>query len=338
MSLPRFAYLSAHVLLCAALAQACTYPKVLGDAPPDGESSSGTDSTGAPTPSTGDEPPGLVCDNPNYTCETPWNCDSVECGAPGSPFDADGCLRKTCTDSPCDADEICYSVEQASECSVEISGCTYDPQTDVCACEYTDACTTRHCIPADEGPPVECPQITDETACLAAGCSEFHTLTYWRLDENNQCVIDDEAPTCLWFPGDAWGGAESPAPFYEKATGRVVYFGTDWLVPPHGWGDCDDPDAPPACECVGMCSDLQAQADLFREQDKPCNDDSDCANAEAICYYRDTCGSLGVHKDNLDAWNALHAQLDASNCCDGAALCAAGVICENNRCVAKFGL
>src|SRR5262249_37294303 len=148
----------------------------------------------------------------------------------------------------------------------------------------------------------------------------------------------DTAPTCLWFPGDAWGGADSPAPFYEKATGLVVYFGTDWLVPPHGWGDCDDPDAPPPCDCVGMCSDLPAQADLFREQDKPCNDVSDCANAEAICYYRDTCGNVGVHKDNLDAWNALHAQLDASDCCDGAALCAAGVTCENNRCVTKFGL
>ncbi|PCC75360.1 hypothetical protein SAMN02745121_03914 [Nannocystis exedens] len=338
--MPRFTYLSTLFMLSAALAPACTYPKVLGEAPLEGDTSSGTDTSSPGTdtamPSTDGDPPG-ACGNPAFTCSQPVDCEQWDCGALASPFDADGCLRPTCTDSPCAADEICYSVEQPSECPVGVVACGDDPQTGECVCELSDACTTKHCIPADEGPPVECPAITDEAACLAAGCSEFAAgVPLYRLDEGQQCILDEIVPACLWFPGDSWGGPDAPGTFYDKATGRATQFGTDWVVPPHGWGDCDDPDAPPVCACVGQCIDLQAEGDHLLAIDKPCNDVSDCVLADAICYAGDTCGSVGVHKDNIDAWNALHAQLETSSCCDGAAACGSDLACENNRCVAVF--
>lgn len=71
-------------------------------------------------------------------------------------------------------------------------------------------------------------------------------------------------------------------------------------------------------------------------EDKPCEDDSDCALAEAICFNADTCGNVGVHKDNLAAWDTLHAELESLGCCDGAAACAAGVACVDNRWVAAL--
>jgi len=337
--MPRFTYSTLRVLLVsAALAPAaCTFPKGLGDAPNidgDTDSSGGTASTTMPT--TGDEPPQL-CDNPAYACAGPPDCEQWNCGALDSPFDAAGCLRQTCFDSPCAADEICYGVEQAGECDVHVIGCADDPEQGVCSCEHTDDCWTRHCIPADEGPPAECPQIDDEAECDAAGCSEWDSsLDFWRVDENDQCVLDETAPRCLWFPGDAWGGAASPGPFYEKATGRAVMFGTAWIDPPHGWGKCGDPDAPPACKCVGLCVDLQSQAAQFLHDDLPCDDVSDCAFAEGICFDADTCGNVGVHKDSLAEWNSLHGELEASGCCDGANACGASLACENNRCVAVF--
>ncbi|WP_434427823.1 hypothetical protein [Nannocystis pusilla] len=340
MPLLRFSYHSALLMLSAALAQpSCTYPQVLGDAPPGSDTSGSTDTSGSPGTGTLDPPTGGepgVCDNPAFTCSQPIDCEQWDCGALASPFDAGGCLRPSCSDSPCAADELCYSVEQPGECPAEIVGCGDDPEAGACVCEFSDACTTRHCIPADEGPPVECPPLTDKDACLAAGCSEFYTLTYWRIDAG-ECVIDQQAgPACVWFPTDTWGGSASPGPFYEKATGRAVEFQTIWDVPPHGWGDCTDPDAPPACACIGQCESLQQQAAAFLDADKPCVDASDCAFADAICFQGNTCGNVGVHKDNLDAWNTLHGQLGTDSCCSGANACGADLACENNRCVAVF--
>lgn len=193
--------------------------------------------------------------------------------------------------------------------------------------------------PTTGGEPLadECSQIVDKAECDAAGCSEFYAdLTFWRLDENDHCVQDDSAPRCLWFPGDTWGGNASPGPFYEKATGLAVMFEIDWTDPPHGFGKCGDPDAPPACKCVTQCVDLQSQAAQFLEDDLPCNDVSDCVMADAICFNADTCGAVGVHKDSLEAWSALDDELDSLGCCDGANACGPSLACENNRCKAVF--
>lgn len=339
MSLPRFTYSSIRLLLVPLALSACSFPKVLGDGPDeaDTDTSSGTGSPGSTTmPTTGDEPP-LVCDNPAYACSQTPDCEHWNCGALGSPFDADGCLRQNCEDTPCAADEICYGVSNTKSCPIGPNGCTEDTQTATCACEYAENCTTAHCIPADEGPPVECPLITDEAECDKAGCSEWDSgLGFWRVDENDECVLDEVAPRCLWFPGDAWGGTATPGSFYEKATGRAVSFGTDWAEPPHGWGDCGDPDAPPACKCVGFCADTQAEAAEFLENDKPCTDVSDCVLADAVCFSDNTCSSVGVHKDSLAGWNEIHTTLDSFGCCEGGNPCGPSLACENQRCVAVF--
>lgn len=358
MSLPRFAYLSPLFAISAALAlSACTYPKVLGDGQLDedtdtlatSDTSGGPGTTGDPntttgtTSTTGNEPsttdgdPPGVCDNPAYGCSQPPDCAEWNCGASASPFDADGCLRQDCLDSPCGADEICYHVEDKdASCDVRLTGCSEDPQNNVCTCEVTDDCYAAHCIPADEGPPVECPLIKEEAACLAADCNQFAMIQLHRLDENQQCVLDEVFPACLWFPANYVGGADAPGYYYEKATGRAGEHPAQWIDVPAGWGSCSDPDAPPACACVDQCIDFQAQADSMLEQDKPCNDVSDCVLAEAMCYQSDTCGNVGVHKDTLADWDALHTHIQSTGCCDGAAPCGATLACENNRCVAVF--
>ncbi|MBZ5709113.1 hypothetical protein [Nannocystis pusilla] len=335
MSLPRFTYSSLRLLFVpAALAlSACPFPKVLGDGPAAADTD--TDTSSGTMPTTGDEPP-RVCDNPAYACSQPPDCEYWKCGALGSPFDADGCLRQNCEDTPCAADEICYGVGNTNDCPIGPEGCTEDPQTATCTCELASNCSTGHCIPADEGPPVECPLITDEAECKAE-CSEWYPgIGFWRVDENDECVQDEAAPRCLWFPGDAWGGTATPGSFYEKATGLATMFGTDWFVPPHGWGDCGDADAPPACKCVGFCSQQQGFVAEVLENDLPCDDVSDCVLADAVCFSENTCGSVGVHKDNVDTWNGAHSDLQALGCCEGADPCGATLACEDQRCVALF--
>ncbi len=313
----------------AALAlSACAFPKVLGDSPLD----SSTGGTGGTTsePGVTDGSPG-VCDNPAFTCTEPLDCEKHRCGAIDSPFDASGCLRPSCEDAPCGADEICYSVADSDDCPV-VSCADADG---ACSCQLDDDCTTRFCVPADEGPPVECAKITDEAACAAAGCSEFTTIVGTTIVDG-QCVPGEVTPLCMWFPGDAWGGTATPGAFYELATGAATQFPTDWFEPPHGWGDCGDPGAPPACGCFSVCALAQDQAADFLDADKPCADVSDCVQADAVCYDGNTCGSVGVHKDSQSAWQDLHDGLGAFECCAGADPCGATLACENQRCVVAF--
>ena len=204
-----------------------------------------------------------------------------------------------------------------------------------CACEFDPACEDRHCIPADEGPPVECPGITDEAACLAAGCSEFTTVAPWTIVDG-ACVQGPSEPLCMWFPGDAWGGTATPGSFYEKATGEAVRFGTDWIDPPNGWGDCGDPEAPPACECVGTCALAQKEGDGFLANDLPCESASDCVLADAVCYAGNTCGSVAVNQASAEDWGNIEANLAELGCCAGADPCGASVACEDQRCVVQF--
>lgn len=241
MSMLHFAYRSLPILILLGLApSACVYPQVVGDNPLDDSTSGGDTSGGVTTdPQTTDGPP-LVCDSPDIACTKPFDCEQWNCGAIDSPIDASGCLRPSC---PCGPGELCYSVSM-NDCPDEAS-CA--DEGDVCSCAVRD-CNTSYCIPADQGPPVECAKITDKDACLAAGCSEFTTVVYASV-ESDMCVFGEVTPLCMWFPGDAWGGPATPGSFYEIATGRATSFGTDWLEPPHGFAHCTAD--VPACGCVG---------------------------------------------------------------------------------------
>lgn len=335
-------FLSALFVLPAALAvSACTYPKVFGDAPDENDSvATGIiDDTAEPTT----EGSPLVCANPAFTCSGPVDCEQWaahgSCGPVTSQFDAAGCLRPSCADSPCAADELCYlyNADEPIHCAVDLLACA--DQGDSCACEVSDACSTQYCIPADEGPPAECPALTDEGACLAAGCDWHEQEAFWSktgVGGTAECLVEEVKPFCTFLPGHNIAPILQEAPLYEKATGRAVLFPLDRELVPHGWGRCGDPDAPSSCDCITVCADKQEAAAAFLDQDKPCDDVSDCALAEAICFNADTCGNVGVHKDNLAAWDALHAELGELGCCDGAAACGAGVACVDNRCVAAF--
>ena len=186
-----------------------------------------------------------------------------------------------------------------------------------------------------DGPPVECDQITDEAACLAAGCSEFTTIVRTTVVDG-ECVAGEVAPLCMWFAGDAWGGTATPGAFYEIASGAATLFSTDWIEPPHGWADCGDPGAPPACACFSVCNQMQNQAAEFLDEDKPCADVSDCVIADAVCYEGNTCASVGVHKDSQAEWEGLHSGLEAPECCAGADPCGGNLACEDQRCVVTF--
>lgn len=317
---------------------ACAIPKILGGNPIDTDSDtdgdgSGTSNSGGTTaePATTGAP--FVCENPEFKCSGPVDCEAFNCGAVGSSFDKDGCLRTSCVDAPCGANEICYGVSTEQNCAV--FGCGGG---DVCECGWEADCIGAFCIPADEGPPVECPTITEQEACLAAGCSEFdaqHSMV--GVNANGECVVKEVVPLCLWFPSDQWGGTATPGAFYDKATGLATQFGTDWFEPPHGWGDCGDADAPESCGCFSVCAQAQGQAAKFLAEGQPCQDVSDCELVNGSCFDGSACGTVGVHKDQVDEWEGLHADLMALQCCeDGDNPCVASLKCVDDRCVAEL--
>lgn len=330
----------ALLLVPALLLPGCTLPKVLGDSPE--ESSGGTaegsgegtaegtaDGSGGPT-SGG---PSGTCDNPAFTCSVPVDCEVWKCGELGSPFDASGCLRPSCVEDACGADEICYSVGEGDCGALDVIGCS--DVEGACACEFSPSCGGAHCIPADEGPPVECAGIQEKAACEAADCSEFTSVAPWSVVEG-ECVQGPSEPLCMWFPGDAWGGTATPGAFYERATGRANYFSIDWIVPPHGWGSCGDADAPPACACIGSCALAQKEGDDLLKNDPPCEDASDCVLVDALCYEGNKCGSVAVNVVNEENWSIVEENLQFLGCCAGADPCGATAACEDQRCVAKF--
>ena len=201
-----------------------------------------TDETGA----------GPLCPgNPQHTCTVPIDCVERNCGALGSPFDADGCLRPSCDDAPCGADEVCWADEDAG-CASTVTACA--DNEGMCACVVNDDCGGHYCYPAGEAPPAQCGEITDEAACLAAGCSSFETASTLTRD-GDQCICGEPLPACLWFLGDITGD-DAPAPFYNLNSLQVVVFSTAWNNPPHTWAPCvGEPGEPPACTCASIGDD-----------------------------------------------------------------------------------
>ena len=96
----------------------------------------------------------------------------------------------------------------------------------------------------ETGEALECFGLPDEAACLAAGCTEFHTV----LQVSDACACTQNVPACLQFTGGI-GGAASPDYFWHEATGTVVMFDTSWIELPVGWRRCTDAGAPAACGC-----------------------------------------------------------------------------------------
>ena len=195
---------------------------------------------------------GPSCQNPaQIACGlNQVDCVEHECGALGSPFDANGCLRPSCNDEPCGANEVCFG-DESLHCAPSVISCG-GGEGGVCECTSSEDCGGRYCYPAGEAPPADCGSFTDSDSCLAAGCSEFQSVTSVNLVDG-ACDCSADIPACLWFAGEEWGGAASAGAFYHLASQQVVVFGTIWIDPPYGWVSCGDPGAPAACACALDC-------------------------------------------------------------------------------------
>jgi hypothetical protein len=96
----------------------------------------------------------------------------------------------------------------------------------------------------ETGSAMECFGQPDEASCLAAGCSEFHTV----LEISDTCECMPGLAACLLFTGGI-GGSASPDFFWHEATGTVAMFDTSWIELPVGWRRCSDAGAPAGCGC-----------------------------------------------------------------------------------------
>ncbi|MBZ5710170.1 hypothetical protein [Nannocystis pusilla] len=194
-----------------------------------------------------------MCDNPAHMCTIPVDCDEQNCGALGSPFDAEGCLRRSCDDAPCGPGEVCYAHDIAGGCSQTVVEC-FDIEG-ICACNLTDNCGGHYCYPAGEAPPADCHAITDQTTCLESGCGEFREVpTVSVVDQ--ACTCGAAVPACLWFPGVPGVSGEDPGFYYDLSTHQVVRFTLTWADPPLGWAPCTgDPSEPAACACAAPGQD-----------------------------------------------------------------------------------
>lgn len=254
-----------HLVLPLALA-ACTIPKSLGVNPDDDttgasdsatsdvDSSGGSDESGPPPETTTDETTtdgtttdgGPACQNPAQMCgDVQIDCAEHNCGAIGSPFDAQGCLRESCDDTACGVGEVCFADESAG-CSPSVVQCGL--VDGACECNMSEDCGGRYCYPEGEAPPTDCNAITDEAACVAAGCQAVPADP--SSIEDDMCKVTPPISVCVWFPGGGPGTGEPlPDAYYHQASQQVVLFHTRWDEDPYGWSNCLDLAGPDACEC-----------------------------------------------------------------------------------------
>ncbi|MCY1059393.1 hypothetical protein [Nannocystis sp. SCPEA4] len=196
----------------------------------------------------------VMCSNPAHMCTIPVDCEEQNCGALGSPFDADGCLRRSCDDAPCGPGEVCYVHDVGGGCSptveqyIEIDGtCGFNLGDDDCGGHY--------CYPAGEAPPAQCHALTDQTTCLESGCSEFREVPAVSIVDQ-ACTCGATVPACLWFPGVPGVVGEDPGFYYDLSTHQVVRFTLTWADPPLGWAPCTgSPSEPAACACAAPGED-----------------------------------------------------------------------------------
>ncbi|MDC0672360.1 hypothetical protein [Nannocystis radixulma] len=195
-----------------------------------------------------------TCSNPAHMCTIPVDCEEENCGALGSPFDADGCLRRSCDTAPCGPGEVCYVHDVGGGCSPTVEQCIDIDGT--CGCNLgDDDCGGHYCYPAGEAPPAQCHALTDQTTCLESGCSEWREVPAVSIVDQ-ACTCGATVPACLWFPGVPGAVGEDPGFYYDLSTHQVVRFTLTWADPPLGWAPCTgSPSEPAACACAAPGED-----------------------------------------------------------------------------------
>ncbi len=105
-----------------------------------------TDPTTGPTSATTGDP--VCAPSDEFSCLGGFDCD--DCGALGSRFDSDGCLRPSCgDDGECGEDEICYGANWGL-CTSSQYNCADADGT--CSCDMTDDCGGNYCVPTSALP------------------------------------------------------------------------------------------------------------------------------------------------------------------------------------------
>ena len=209
--------------------------------------------TGNPPSDEGDLPlptdlPPPACDDPAFTCSTPTDCAVWSCGDLGSPFDADGCLRRGCAvDGDCPPAEVCFTPADWGLCHGSGMSC-HDSPRGTCECVSNPDCGGSYCVPETEAPPPGgCSSETPE-ACTDSGCTPEGGRPITM--SGTACVCELETFHCIWRqPGASVqpGGAA----YMRLHDLEVVAF--PWISepPPLGWIACKDvPFPPPACVCA----------------------------------------------------------------------------------------
>ncbi|MCB9751579.1 MAG: hypothetical protein H6713_16520 [Myxococcales bacterium] len=162
---------------------------------------------GTESSSGGTDTAGAICDSPNQDCPVyPIDCEAVNCGAPDSYFDEDGCLRASCSsEDDCADGELCYGAILWGGCASSDIFCEDDPQTEQCACGSTDDCNGAFCIPselypdeqligparvADSCAPNDGPAFTLDFGLESATCDAQPAMNALRVQINYTGILD----------------------------------------------------------------------------------------------------------------------------------------------------
>lgn len=139
-----------------------------------------------------------MCPDNLGTC-TALRCEDGTCTGPLSEFDADGCLRARCGQTPCPDGRTCVELEPWGACAPSTNICEIDAGT--CSCEVTADCMpTSVCVPDEEAPP---PVET----CIAAdpGAGFSFNPSIGEVQGAATCTVDSVDPIQLDCAGDFTG-------------------------------------------------------------------------------------------------------------------------------------
>lgn len=176
----------------------------------------------------------------------PVDCNVQSCGDPFSIFGEDGCPRVHCSFGSCPEGQVCFDAVEYGRC---VGGlvCFDDPGG--CVCSEDDGCGDKLCVPAGSVPSERCADLTDEAACVAAGCT---ALVPFR-DISDDCECAPQGMRCVWGPAPLTG-PEQPTVYYREFEFTAAVFAQTFAVPPFGWtqctGDPENVDEANACKCA----------------------------------------------------------------------------------------